>query len=198
METISLHAEVRNSRGKGPTRKLRRAGHLPAVLYGPHEDPTPVTIAPKELLAGLKSERGRNSLFEVLVGDRKELAMVKDVAVDPVTRHPLHVDLYKIDLTKPVRAHVPFSTTGRAVGVQQGGILNIPLRTVPVRSTPDRIPVVIEADVSNLGIHETVSVADLKLPEGVEVMLRPQLTLAIVLEGKKSAAEATAEEPDAS
>ena len=93
------------------------------------------------------------------------------------------------------RVNVPFHTLGRAAGVVQGGVLNITRRTLPLRTTPANIPVSIDADITHLQLKDTISVGDLKFPEGVECALRPNLTLAIILEPRK--ATAAEEEEDA-
>ena len=201
METTTLQAEVRVSRGKGPARRLRAQGKVPGVFYGPGLEPTPLTLSPKELVKALRGERGRNVVFKLSLDGKDELAMVKDLTTDPVTQELLHIDLYRIAEDKVLEVHVPFHATGRAVGVVQGGVLNITRRTLPLRTTPANIPVSIDADVTHLDLKDTISVEELELPEGVECMLRPKLTLAIILEPRKAAAseeeEATATAPAA-
>ena len=93
METTTLQAEVRDSRGKGPARRLRAQGKIPAVFYGQGIEPTPLTLSPKELKKALRGERGRNVVFKLSVGGKDELAMIKDLTIDPVSRELLHVDL---------------------------------------------------------------------------------------------------------
>ena len=187
METTTLQAEVRGSRGKGPARRLRAEGKIPGVFYGPGVQPTSLTLDPKELTQALRGERGRNVVFKLSVDGKDELAMVKDLTTDPVTQELLHIDLYKIAEDKVLEVNVPFHATGRAAGVVQGGVLNITRRTLPVRTTPANIPVSIDVDVTDLELKDTVSVQDVEFPEGVECLLRPALTLAIILEPRKAA-----------
>ena len=187
METTTLQAEVRGSRGKGPARRLRAEGKIPGVFYGPGVQPTSLTLDPKELTQALRGERGRNLVFKLSVDGKDELAMVKDLTTDPVTQELLHIDLYKIAEDKVLEVNVPFHATGRAAGVVQGGVLNITRRTLPVRTTPANIPVSIDVDVTDLELKDTVSVQDVEFPEGVECLLRPALTLAIILEPRKAA-----------
>jgi large subunit ribosomal protein L25 len=141
METTTLQAEVRDSRGKGPARRLRAQGQIPGVFYGPGVEPTPLTLSPKELEKALRGERGRNVVFKLSVGGKDELAMVKDVTIDPVSRELLHVDLYRIFEDKVLEIDVPFHAIGRAQGVVMGGVLNVTRRTLPLRTTPANIPV---------------------------------------------------------
>ena len=200
METTTLQAEVRDTRGKGPARRLRTEGKIPGVFYGPGVPPTPLTLSPKELTHALRGERGRNVVFKLSVDGKDHLAMVKDLSTDPVTQELLHIDLYRILEDKVLEVNVPFRAVGRAVGVVQGGVLNITRRTIPLRTTPANIPVSIDVDVTHLDLKDTISVEDLEFPEGVECMLRPKLTLAIILEPRKAVAEdeeTTAESPAA-
>lgn len=202
METTTLQAEVRASRGKGPARRLRAEGKIPGVFYGPGLQPTSLTLSPKELTQALRGERGRNVVFKLSVDGKDELAMVKDLSLDPVTQELLHVDLCRILEDKVLEVNVPFHAIGKSAGVVQGGVLNITRRTLPVRTTPANIPVSIDVDVTHLELKDTISVEDVEFPEGVECLLRAKLTLAIVLEPRKAAeaeeeaeAEATAAAP---
>ena len=190
METTKLQAEVREGRGKGPARRLRAQGLLPAVVYGPELKPTPLTVDPKALEAALKGRYGRNTLFEIAVGDDTHMAMVRDVEVEPVSRAMVHVDFLRVIEDAPVSAEIPLRATGRAVGVVKGGKLNVTRRSVPVRSAPRNIPAEIVIDVTKLDMFQTISVKDLKLPEGVEATLAPDLTLAIIIENKRAAKDA--------
>lgn len=196
METTTLQAEVRDSRGKGPARRLRAQGKVPGVFYGPGVEPTPLTLSPKELTQALRGERGRNVVFKLSVEGKDELAMVKDLTTDPVTQELLHIDLYRILEDKVLEVDVPFRTSGRSVGVVQGGVLNVTRRVLPLRTTPANIPVSIEVDVTHLGLKDTISVEEIEFPEGVECSLQPKLTLVIILEPRKATA-AEVEEDEA-
>ena len=188
METTTLQAEVRDSRGKGPARRLRAEGKVPGVFYGPGVEPTPLTLSPKELTKALRGERGRNVVFKLSVDGKDELAMVKDVSTDPVTQELLHIDLYRVFEDKVIEVNVPLHAHGRSVGVVQGGVLNVTRRVLPLRTTPTNIPVSIDVDITHLDLRDTISVEDLEFPAGVECLLRPKLTLAIILEPRKATA----------
>lgn len=195
METTSLMVEVRTDRGKGPARRMRKAGKIPAVFYGHGVEPTAISFEPKVFSKALLGERRRNSVFEFEIGGTKHFAMVKDLEVDPASRELLHVDFFKVLSDRPITIEIPFSTTGRAIGVQMGGLLNTTRRSVTVNTTPANIPTSIVHDVSDLNMNETVSVADLTMPEGCTAALDPKLTLALITEDKRAAkdAEATTE-----
>lgn len=197
MESTTLQAEVRTERGKGPARRLRSQGKIPAVFYGPGLDATPLAVDPKDIEKHLRGPFGRNTLFSLSYAGKTDLAMVRDVEVDPATRAPLHVDFYRVSLDRPIVVPVPLRTHGRAVGVVKGGALNVTRRVVPLQCTPDRIPALIDIDVTDVDLFGTIAVKDLNVPEGTQVMLRPELTIVIVLEDKKAAKIAAAEAEEA-
>ncbi len=188
--TTTLQAEVREERGKGPARRLRAQGKLPAVFYGPGIEPTALTVSPKELEKALRGEYGRNTLFTLSYGGNEELAMVRELVVDPASRAPLHVDFYRVSTDREVVVDVPFTTHGRAVGVVKGGKLTVTRRTVPVRTTPDKIPALIEVDVTHVDMFETIQAKDVAMPEGTAIALKPALTLVNVGEDKRAIREA--------
>ncbi len=197
METTTLQAEVRVTRGKGPARRLRAEGKIPGVFYGPGLQSTSLTLSPKELTQALRGERGRNVVFKLSLDGKDELAMVKDLSSDPVTQELLHIDLYRVLEDKVLEVNVPLRAHGKSAGVVQGGVLNITRRMLPIRTTPANIPASIDVDVTHLGLKDTVSVEDVEFPKGVECLLSPKLTLAIVLEPRKAAAAEEEEEATA-
>jgi len=171
------------------------SGMLPAILYGKGKDPTKVSISSRELSKVLGTELGRNVLLRLHLGEQEELAMVKDLQIHPVSRRPLHVDLYRVDLETPVMVRVPIVPCGRAKGIDAGGEMNVVFRNVPVRALPDRIPVSIEIDVSQMELNDIFQVQQLDLPEEITILLPADRTLvAIVAESKKEEAETVAAE----
>ena len=153
METQTLEVEVRQTSGKGPARQLRAQGKIPAVFYGPGVDTQKLQLSPKDLLKSLETPLKKNVVLTVEVGGTAHLAMVKDIEVHPVTRQPLHVDLYRVDENRAVEVSVPLRATGKPVGVQKGGQLQVVFRDLPVRTTPGKIPSVIEVEVTPLNRH---------------------------------------------
>ncbi|MGB8329818.1 MAG: 50S ribosomal protein L25, partial [Polyangiales bacterium] len=133
-------------------------------------------------------------VFKLSVDGKDELAMAKDVATDPVTLELLHIDLYRIFEDQVLEVDVPLHTHGRAAGVVQGGVLNVTRRTLPVRTTPAKIPVSIDVNVTKLNLKDSIAVEDVELPDGVVCTLAPKLTLVIVLEPRKATAAEEAED----
>lgn len=189
MEPLVLPTEPRTLTGKGAARQLRAKGLAPAVLYGPGIEPVNLAVSPKALLKVIMTPYRRNQLIELQVGAQKQLALVKELQVHPVTREVEHVDLYRVELSRAVRTDVPFQTEGRAKGVVAGGELYVTLRTLPVRCTPDKTPASISIDVSNLELGDTLRAKDLVLPAGVEVLLDGERNLVSCAEPRKIKAE---------
>jgi large subunit ribosomal protein L25 len=115
--------------------------------------------------------------------------MVKELQVHPITRAPLHLDLYKVSLEREIDVFVPFVTEGRAKGVIDGGEVNVIYRDLPVRTTPDNIPAVITVDVTNMELNSHISTKDLQLPAGVVVTFEPDRHIVVCAEPRKLAPE---------
>lgn len=186
MEIQTLQANARPLKGKSPARQLRAQGLLPAVFYGTQMEPRQLSVSPKELAKVLGTEFGRNALIKLDFGkDGDELAMVKELQVHPVKRSFVHVDFYRVYADRPVKVMVPFRTVGKAAGVVQGGEMIVVFRSLPVYAKPHEIPAKIEVDVSHLELNQVLQVKDLKLKDGVEVMLAPNRTLVVVQTERK-------------
>lgn len=181
MEIVKLDATPRPESGKGPAKRLRREGQIPAVAYGKGLAATSIAISPKLLLKTLESEHGVNSVMQLDVdGGSQITVMLRDYSYHPVTRELLHADFIQIKLDEPVEVEVPFETTGRPAGVVLGGVLSQVYRKLPVRCLPEQIPTKIRADVTSLGVSSLMKIGDLKLPEGVSVQLPAEQTIVSV------------------
>ena len=187
-----LKAEPRKTGGKSAVRFVRRAGLVPAVAYGPGFPSTPIAVPPKEVAAVLRSELGKNTVIELDLQGTKHLAMIRDFSLHPVDRTLEHVDFIEVKLDRPVDVEVPLFATGKPVGVTKGGVLRIVYRLVPIRCLPDRIPLKLEADVTNLELGEHIASQDLKLPEGVTVRTPPTQTLISIVAPEKEVEETPA------
>jgi len=196
MEIREITAHRREAVGKGAARRLRRRGLVPAILYGAGQDPLPLALSPQEVhrLVGT----GGRALVHVKLDGESRAALVRDLQVDPVRESLLHVDLQAIRMDEEITVEVPIHVVGEAAGVrEQGGILSVLLRTVEVACLPGLIPDRLDVDVSHLRIHDTVTVADLRLPEGVRVTLPPGQALVTVSPPTAEAAAAPAAAPAA-
>ncbi len=189
----SVTANPRTETGKGAARRLRNSGQIPAVAYGKGLPATTLSVAPKDLLTVLKSERGQNTVLQMKVnGGNELLVMIKHFTYHPVSRSLEHVDFVEVKLDQPVDVDVPLIVQGKAVGVTLGGVLRQVFRTIPVRCLPDRIPLKIETDVTELKLGDAIATKDLKLPEGVEVRLPAEQTLVAVVAPEKDRTEEAA------
>ncbi len=177
-----LSADTRTATGKGANRKLRVQGRIPAVVYGKGRDPLSVALDPRALEALLrKSGAGLNTLIDLSVSGRTDTVLIKELQRHPVHGRYLHVDFFQVDLTQKITVSVPIHFTGKARGVEFGGILDHPLREIEVECLPRAIPEFVEVDVSALEIGQSIHVSDLRLPEGVEVKTDPTLPVASVV-----------------
>lgn len=198
MEAQTLKAEVRNGSGKGPARQLRMRGLIPAVFYGPDKKPMNLTVSPGDVAKAVSGVYGRNQIVELdLGGGKKELAVVRDLATDPLSRKPVHVDFYAVALDRPVRAKVPFHANGRAKGVAEGGVLHKIFRELPVFGPPGAIPADVTVDVTPLGMHQGIKVKDISLAGGVSISLPPERNLVVVTTKEKEKPEEEAGAPGA-
>ena len=191
MQTIKLSAQSRTEAGKGAVRRLRATGKIPAVAYGPKLAATHLTVSPKEIVAILGTEYGRNSVINLEIeGGKKTMVLLADFQYHPVTRSLLHADFFEIQENEPIDLEVPFETTGKPKGVVAGGVLRQVYRKLPVRCLPSAVPAKLTHDVTELELDQSVSTQELQLPEGVSIRLPPEQTILSVAMEKKQSDEA--------
>jgi len=188
----TVQAISRNASGKGEARRVRAQGHVPAVAYGKTLAATPIAVPPKDLLAILRSEKGKNTVIKMGIDQKDLLVMVKDFAYHPLTRALEHVDFIEVKLDQPVDTEIPVIVKGKAAGVVLGGVLRQVFRTLPVRCVPDRIPLNVEIDVTELKLNEAFAAKDVNLPEGVTVRLPAEQTVVSVVAPEKDRGEEAA------
>lgn len=183
MQRVDLAVELREKCGKGAARQIRRAGQIPAVLYGEGSS-TLLSLSPSDLLKILQSESGENALINLKIkgGKTKTEASVilRDIQRDPVTRQILHADLFEISMNKAIRLRVPLVMMGEPPGVKEGGVLQHSLRELEIECLPAMIPDHIEVDISSLEIGAIIHVRDLQVSDGVEILGDPDGTVVSV------------------
>ena len=193
MEFATLTAKPRAERGKGPARRLRHEGQIPAVAYGRSLKSMPVAVDPNALLKILQGPLGLNTVMKLSVageGASDLLVMVREFTHHPVTRKFLHADFIQVKLEEDVEVDVPFIVHGKPLGVVAGGVLNQIFRKLPIRTRPNNIPLKLEAEISHLELGTALKVNELKLPEGVTVRLpQDQSIVAVVAPEKDRSAE---------
>ena len=183
MEEIALTVEPRDGRGKGWSRRMRLAGKIPGVFYGPRRESTPLVVDGKEFATHVASLEGSHLIrFRSPVPVLQEkIALLREVQTHPVSGRILHLDFYEVDLAKRLRVTVPLHFIGKAEGVAEGGILQPVLREIEVECLPADIPQYIEVDVSVLGIHDALHLADLRPPANVRPVFETNETVVTVL-----------------
>ena len=171
MEVLKLNVRIREAKGRGSSRRLRKAGEIPAVVYG-RSGTNPLAINQKDFNALWRSLDGGASLIEITDDHGKaRLTTVKDMQLDPLKDTILHVDFGEVYEGETMSATVQLHTTGNPKGVvEDGGILETTLHELPIECFPRNLPEFLEVDVSPLEIGDSVQVSDIKLPEGVEIM----------------------------
>ena len=178
-----LHVEKRDRTGSASSRKLRKIGKVPAVLYGHGEDNQHLAIPKEEVKLIL---RHRAKMVE-LEGDLKQTALVSDMHWDPLGIEVLHLDLKRVDLSEKVQVTVPIHIHGEPAGTREGGIFLENQRQVDVRCPANAIPENIVLHVDDLAAGSNKTASDLALPDGVELISPPGLVLCNVTapKGKK-------------
>lgn len=181
-QRIELNVEPRTT-GRAESRSLRIKKMVPGVIYGAIEN-AHISLHVNDILK-YNSRAYENALLNIKSSNPKlngKVALIKDVYVHPLTRRPEHVDLFALDMTKTVRVSVEIKLEGKAIGISEGGLLNIVARQVEVECLPTEIPDFIIVDVSNLGVGDSIHASELTIPAGVKLISRPELTIAAVVE----------------
>lgn len=159
----TLEAVKRNTFGRNEAGRLRRAGQIPAVLYGAGKEGVPLSVDPKELSRILHSKSGANTLISLKCeGAADARVLVKEYQLDPVNHRLLHADFYKVAMDKALRVIVPVHLSGEAKGVKaQGGVVDFVNREVEIECLPADIPEHITVDVTELMLHQGIRVRDI-------------------------------------
>jgi large subunit ribosomal protein L25 len=195
MKTVNLNAFPRTANRRGPVKKLREAGRVPAVIYG-RQQPKPqnLEVIAKDLEDLIHHSVSKNLLVDLTVkGDTrpKRLALVQEIQHHPLNGRLLHVDFHEVAEDERVIIQVPVETTGEAEGVKtEGGILEHVLFKVKVRALPKDLPEVIVVDVSHLKVGEAIHIGDIKPPPNVEVLGDKHISVAAPITEEQEAAAA--------
>ena len=184
--TFELQAELREEQGKGASRRLRREGKVPAVVYGGDRKPRAITLLHQELLHHVENEAFFSNVINLKVGDVEQKAIVKDMQKHPAKRVVMHMDFQRVLDDEKIRMSVPLHFVGgdAAPGVKLGGGQFSNLKNdVEIACLPGDLPEYIEVDVSGMEIDQLLHLSDVTLPEGVELpdlAQGPEHDLAIV------------------
>jgi large subunit ribosomal protein L25 len=183
METRELEINLRESTGKGDSGRLKRTGVIPAVFYGPGKKAIPIIVNPNSLLKAIDTEAGINTLIKFRSSGSElndKVVIMKDKQLHPVTRKLVHVDFYEIDLAKKIEVAIPVVCSGKAKGIELGGILQIVQREIMVECLPTQIPEKIEIEVTELEIGDSIHIKDITPPSGVTFKYDTNFTIVTV------------------
>jgi large subunit ribosomal protein L25 len=195
---MNLKASPRETTGNGPSRTLRREGKIPAILYGPKTDPVKLTIDKADLEPIFKSGAVAQKLLKLAIDGVAGTSnvMIKEMQKHPVSHNLLHLDLYQVTMDQKIKVMVPVVTTGKSVGVEMGGMLQIIRRELEVFCLPDRIPENITIDITDLDIGGSLHVEELELEEDIEIPADVNFTILTVLAPKAEEEEVEEEEEE--
>ncbi|HEY3922105.1 MAG TPA: 50S ribosomal protein L25 [Gaiellaceae bacterium] len=179
-ERVKLLVSERTKLGSSESRRLRRQGLIPGILYG-REKPVAIAIGARDLRAALSTKGGSHAVLDVAVdGGSEHSAILKEFQRDRVRGQITHVDLQEVRLDQPIHASVAITLVGDALGVKEGGVLSHVTTELHVEALPLEVPQHIDADVSELHIGGAVRVGDLGVPSGVTVLDDPETVVATV------------------
>jgi len=194
---FEINAEKREEYGKNASRRIRREGKLPAVLYGAKTKALPLTVEKADIIAILKSDSGENTLFNVKVGADNLTAMIKDFQTHPVRDEILHLDLIHVAMDKKIKVSVAVEIVGEAVGVKnEGGFTDLMSRELEIECLPNVIPEQIEVDITELHMHQSLKVGDLTFPPGVKVLTDPDTVIVVIAAPAKEEEKIVEEEEE--
>jgi len=199
MEAIELKACVRKETGKGPARRFRQEGLIPAVFYGRGEEAIPLSVNATDLLKIIKTKK-ENIFIKLLIEGEKpleKLSLIKELQIEPVSRRFRHADFYEIRMDHKLTIDIPFRFVGDPIGVQNGGELQHLKRELKVSCLPSVLPDFIDVDVSGLDIGSSIKIQDIKVPDGVEVLDPGDVGVAMVAFVKVSVPQPEAAEGEA-
>ncbi|MGD0498545.1 MAG: 50S ribosomal protein L25 [Bryobacteraceae bacterium] len=180
---ITIAAEVRASRGKNEANRTRRAGRIPAVVYGAFQEPVSIAVNPREIRKIVHSRTGYNTIFDLAIeGGETTPVMLVDQQVDPIHGSLLHADFKRIDLGKRLRVHVPVSAEGEAKGIKlQGGLLEVITRAIEIECLPDDIPEHFTVDVTELMIGQAKRAGEVGLTGSMKLISSADAVIAHVV-----------------
>ena len=183
MITIELEVFNRESLGKQANKKYRKDGFIPAVIYGKNKDNLNILVDPIKLKKLLKNEAGENTIIEMKLdkSDLKKNVLLKDAHLDTLTSDPLHLDFYEITEGMDVKVSAPLLFTGKPEGVKNGGVIQTLSNEIKIECLPTNIPNIIEINISDLNIGDTLRVKDIKPMDGIEILSNPESTIISVL-----------------
>jgi large subunit ribosomal protein L25 len=194
---MKIAAETRKLQGTGASRRLRNTGKTPGIVYGGSAAPTQIELDHNTLYHALKKEKFHSSILDLEIDGKPQLALLRDYQMHPFRQMVLHVDFQRVDADKPVHMKVPLHFSGAenspAVKLSKG-MINHPINEVEISCLPKLLPEFIAVDLSTMEAGKSLHVSELKLPEGVSVVMHGKndfvIASTVLPGGKKEEAEA--------
>lgn len=193
MSQIVLTARSRADTGSGVSRRIRRSGRIPGVIYGRSGQAKAIDLDALEFTSGIKNI-SESTIVKVEIDGKSYEAFVKDTQRNIMDGKILHVDFYEVESGVILRTKVPIQIYGNPVGVREGGTFEVPIHDIEVECLPKDLPERIQVDVSGLKVNQSIHVRDLVLGEGVRTISGGDLVVALVKFAKAEAAAAPVEE----
>jgi large subunit ribosomal protein L25 len=195
MATASLSASTRAGTGKGVARQLRLKGHVPGVIYGHAREAAPIAVPARELGRLLDKIEASSTVIELDIDGKTSRTLIREIQRHPFKKEILHVDFQELVAGEKIVVRIPIVLVGTSDGVRNGGgILDQTLRDLEIRVDPANIPGHFDVDVTPLGVGASIHVAELKLPDGIEVLTDEDATVCVI-SAPKTHEEAPAEAP---
>jgi large subunit ribosomal protein L25 len=198
MEITDLAAKVRTETKKGPARRLRQQGFVPAIFYGGSTENIALAIKSIDLLK-LRKEKKDHAFIKLIIDDGgkklEKLSLIKELQTQPLTGKQYHVDFYEVDMKKKLAFDVTLNFTGKAIGVENGGELQHIKREVKVLCLPTDLPDHIDVDITAIEIGHSIKVKDIHIPEGLTHLDPPDAAVVSVAAVKVVKVEAAEEVP---
>jgi len=178
-ERVKLQVLERDSRGSAESRRLRKQGLIPGVLYGRGNEPKAISVEERELRRVLTGDAGLHAILDVTLDGQKTArpSILKSYQQDPVKGSLTHIDLQEVRLDQPIQAQVVIELVGEPVGVTEGGVLSQVNREIMVEALPLEVPEHLDLDVTGMAIGDTLRLVDLPVQEGVKFLDDPEETV---------------------
>ncbi|MES1242442.1 MAG: 50S ribosomal protein L25 [Acidobacteriota bacterium] len=198
MSELTIDVQKREKTGKGPNRRARSGGLIPAVVYGGGKSSVSIQIDRKSMLDLMKKAGSENPIYLLKLTEGGERhAMIREVQIDPISRQVLHIDFQRVLMDQKIRVQVPVELVGVAYGVKtQGGVLDFVTRDVQVECLPGDIPKQIELDITGLHATQHAEARDLKLPGGVTLLDEPDKVIVSITHAKAEETEGASDRPE--
>jgi large subunit ribosomal protein L25 len=194
MSTATLSATLRSESGKGAARALRRAGSVPAVIYGHKREPMSLAVPTRELERLLERVSAGSTVVELSIDGKVSRTLIREIQKHPFKKLLVHVDFQELVAGEKITVSVPLVIVGVSVGVRSfAGILDQTMRELEVSVDPSAMPNHIDIDVSALNVGDSIHVRDIKLPAGITVLSDPDASVVVVAAPKVNATDAAAD-----